>query len=70
MYFLRGIFMDDPAYIEPLEKIKRPFLPKGKRAFSIKEDALLPMKEDAYVFLESKEAQVAILISMLQKMRE
>jgi len=44
---------DDPEYIEQLEKIKLPFLPKGKhRAFPIKGDSMLPMKDDSYVVAE------------------
>jgi len=40
----------DPEYIERLEKIKLPFLPTGKhRAFPIKGDSMLPLKEGAYV---------------------
>ncbi len=41
---------DDPEYIEQLEKIKLPFLPTGKhRAFPIKGDSMLPMKNGSYV---------------------
>ncbi len=41
---------DDPEYIEQLQKIKLPFLPMGKhRAFPIKGDSMLPMKDGAYV---------------------
>lgn len=41
---------DDPEYIEQLEKIKLPFLPSGKhRAFPIKGDSMLPMKDGSYV---------------------
>ncbi len=41
---------DDPEYIEQLEKIKLPFLPTGKhRAFPIKGDSMLPMKEGSFV---------------------
>lgn len=41
---------DDPEYIEQLQKIKLPFLPTGKhRAFPIKGDSMLPMKDGAYV---------------------
>ena len=41
---------DDPEYIEQLEKIKLPFLPTGKhRAFPIKGDSMLPLKDGAYV---------------------
>ncbi|MEI6865158.1 LexA family transcriptional regulator [Flavicella sp.] len=40
----------DPEYIEQLEKIKLPFLPTGKhRAFPIKGDSMLPMKDGSYV---------------------
>lgn len=48
---------DDPEYIEQLDKIKLPFLPTGKhRAFPIKGDSMLPLKDGAYVvasFVES-----------------
>lgn len=41
---------DDPEYIEQLQKIKLPFLPSGKhRAFPIKGDSMLPLKEGSYV---------------------
>ena len=41
---------DDPEFIEQLEKIKLPFLPTGKhRAFPIKGDSMLPMKDGSYV---------------------
>lgn len=41
---------DDPEYIEQLDKIKLPFLPTGKhRAFPIKGDSMLPLKDGAYV---------------------
>ncbi len=41
---------DDPEYIEHLERIKLPFLPTGKhRAFPIKGDSMLPMKNGSYV---------------------
>lgn len=41
---------DDPEYIEQLDKIKLPFLPTGKhRAFPIKGDSMLPMKNGSYV---------------------
>ncbi|WP_047546162.1 LexA family transcriptional regulator [Psychroserpens sp. Hel_I_66] len=41
---------DDPEYIEQLQKIKLPFLPTGKhRAFPIKGDSMLPMKDGALV---------------------
>jgi transcriptional regulator with XRE-family HTH domain len=40
----------DPEYIEQLDKIKLPFLPTGKhRAFPIKGDSMLPMKDGSYV---------------------
>ena len=41
---------DDPEYIEQLQKIKLPFLPTGKhRAFPIKGDSMLPMKDGSYL---------------------
>ncbi|WP_179343228.1 XRE family transcriptional regulator [Winogradskyella ursingii] len=41
---------DDPEYIEQLEKIKLPFLPTGThRAFPIKGDSMLPVKDGSYV---------------------
>ncbi|MDB0600508.1 XRE family transcriptional regulator [Tenacibaculum maritimum] len=41
---------DDPEYIEQLDRIKLPFLPTGKhRAFPIKGDSMLPLKDGAYV---------------------
>jgi transcriptional regulator with XRE-family HTH domain len=41
---------DDPEYIEQLQKIKLPFLTNGKyRAFPIKGDSMLPMKDGALV---------------------
>ena len=44
---------DDPEYIEQLDKIKLPFLPTGKhRAFPIKGDSMLPMKDGSYVVAE------------------
>lgn len=44
---------DDPEYIGQLEKIKLPFLPTGKhRAFPIKGDSMLPMKDGSYVVAE------------------
>lgn len=44
---------DDPEFIEQLEKIKLPFLPTGKhRAFPIKGDSMLPMKNGSYVVAE------------------
>ncbi|MCF1423252.1 XRE family transcriptional regulator [Mangrovimonas futianensis] len=50
---------DDPEYIEHLQKIKLPFLPTGKhRAFPIKGDSMLPMKDGSYVigrFVEGRE---------------
>lgn len=49
---------DDPEYIGQLDKIKLPFLPTGKhRAFPIKGDSMLPMKNGAYVvgrFIENR----------------
>ncbi len=49
---------DDPEYIEQLQKIKLPFLPTGKhRAFPIKGDSMLPMKDGSYVvgrFIEDR----------------
>jgi len=49
---------DDPEYIEQLDKIKLPFLPTGKhRAFPIKGDSMLPMKDGAFVigkFIENR----------------
>jgi len=48
---------DDPEYIEKLQKIKLPFLPTGThRAFPIKGDSMLPVKDGAYIvakFVES-----------------
>ena len=47
---------DDPEYIEQLQKIKLPFLPTGThRAFPIKGDSMLPVKDGSFVvakFLE------------------
>jgi transcriptional regulator with XRE-family HTH domain len=41
---------DDPEYVEQLQNIKLPFLPTGKhRAFPIKGDSMLPMKDGAFV---------------------
>lgn len=41
---------DDPEYIEQLAKIKLPFLPTGKhRAFPIKGDSMLPMKDGSFI---------------------
>ena len=49
---------DDPEYIEQLQKIKLPFLPTGKhRAFPIKGDSMLPMKDGSYLvgsFVENR----------------
>jgi len=49
---------DDAEYIEQLQKIKLPFLPTGKhRAFPIKGDSMLPMKDGAFVigrFVENR----------------
>lgn len=40
----------DPEYIEQLQKIKLPFLPTGThRAFPIKGDSMLPVKDGAYI---------------------
>ncbi len=40
----------DPEYIEQLEQIKLPFIPTGKhRAFPIKGDSMLPIKEGSWV---------------------
>ena len=40
----------DPEYIEQLQKIKLPFLPTGThRAFPIKGDSMLPVKDGSYV---------------------
>nr|WP_321221111.1 LexA family transcriptional regulator [uncultured Psychroserpens sp.] len=48
---------DDPEYIEQLQKIKLPFLPTGThRAFPIKGDSMLPVKDGAFIvakFIES-----------------
>ncbi|MBR9913217.1 MAG: LexA family transcriptional regulator [Algicola sp.] len=48
---------DDPEYIDQLQKIKLPFLPTGThRAFPIKGDSMLPVKDGAFVvakFVES-----------------
>ncbi|WP_159022990.1 XRE family transcriptional regulator [Formosa sp. L2A11] len=41
---------DDPEYIDQLQKIKLPFLPTGKhRAFPIKGDSMLPLKDGSFV---------------------
>ena len=49
---------DDPEYIDQLQKIKLPFLPTGKhRAFPIKGDSMLPLKNGSFVvgrFIEDK----------------
>lgn len=46
--YLQGY--DDPEYIEQLQKIKLPFLPTGThRAFPIKGDSMLPVKDGAFV---------------------
>jgi len=50
---------DDPEYIEQLKKIKLPFLPIGQhRAFPVKGDSMLPMKDGAFVigkFIEDRD---------------
>jgi len=50
---------DDPEYIQQLENIKLPFIPTGKhRAFPIKGDSMLPLKDGSYVigeFVENRE---------------
>ncbi len=50
---------DDPEYIEQLQNIKLPFLPTGKhRAFPIKGESMLPMKDGAFVvgkFIENRD---------------
>lgn len=50
---------DDPEYIEQLQKIKLPFLPTGThRAFPIKGDSMLPVKDGSFVvakFMENIE---------------
>lgn len=41
---------EDPEYIEQLQKIKLPFLPTGThRAFPIKGDSMLPVKDGSFV---------------------
>ena len=46
--YLQGY--DDPEYIEQLQKIKLPFLPTGThRAFPIKGDSMLPVKDGSFV---------------------
>lgn len=62
---------DDPEYIEQLKKIKLPFLPTGQhRAFPIKGDSMLPIKDGAYVigkFIEDpseiKDGKTYILVT-------
>jgi len=62
---------DDPEYIEQLQNIKLPFLPVGKhRAFPIKGDSMLPMKDGSYVVAEYvedvndlKDGEACIIIS-------
>ncbi len=61
----------DPEFIEQLEKIKLPFMPTGKhRAFPIKGDSMLPIKEGSYVvarFIEDindlKEGKTYIMLT-------
>ena len=63
---------DDPEYIEQLQKIKLPFLPTGKhRAFPIKGDSMLPMKDGSFVigrFVEDrndiKDGKTYVLITL------
>ncbi|WP_010520321.1 XRE family transcriptional regulator [Aquimarina agarivorans] len=63
---------DDPEYIEQLQKIKLPFLPTGKhRAFPIKGDSMLPMKDGAFVvgkfiedFSEIKSGKTYVLLTL------
>jgi len=46
--YLQGY--EDPEYIEQLQKIKLPFLPTGThRAFPIKGDSMLPVKDGSFV---------------------
>jgi len=46
----------DPEYIEQLGQIKLPFIPTGKhRAFPIKGDSMLPMKEGSWVIAKFME---------------
>ena len=48
---------DDPEYIEQLQKIKLPFLPTGThRAFPIKGDSMLPVKDGAFIVAKFVEA--------------
>ena len=52
---------DDPEYIQQLENIKLPFLPTGKhRAFPIKGDSMLPLKDGSYVIGEFVEHRTDI----------
>lgn len=52
---------DDPEYIQQLENIKLPFIPTGKhRAFPIKGDSMLPLKEGSYVIGEFVESRTDI----------
>ena len=47
----------DPEYIEQLQKIKLPFLPTGThRAFPIKGDSMLPVKDGSFVVAKYVEA--------------
>jgi transcriptional regulator with XRE-family HTH domain len=63
---------DDPEYIEQLEKIKLPFLPTGKhRAFPIKGDSMLPVKNGAYIvgkyiedFFDIKDGRTYIIVTL------
>lgn len=49
--YLQGY--NDPEFIEQLERIKLPFLRNGKyRAFPIKGDSMLPLKDGAYVIAQ------------------
>ena len=46
--YLQGY--EDPEYIEQLQKIKLPFLPTGThRAFPIKGDSMLPVKDGSFI---------------------
>ena len=48
---------DDPEYIEQLQKIKLPFLPTGThRAFPIKGDSMLPVKDGSFIVAKFVEA--------------
>lgn len=61
----------DPEYIEELQKIKLPFLPTGThRAFPIKGDSMLPVKDGAFVvakfiedFKEVKDGRTYIVLT-------